>query len=63
MKRYFEEIGSKACCYEDLKPYLALEGEDAARWKSFLQSLTPSFVSPVDYIDGLSSHLIDPGEQ
>ncbi|KAF7363508.1 Actin cytoskeleton organization protein [Mycena sanguinolenta] len=45
MKRYFEEIGDKACCYEDLKPYLSLEGEDAARWMSFLQSLTPSYAS------------------
>jgi N-terminal acetyltransferase B complex non-catalytic subunit len=50
MKRYFQEIGDKACCFEDLKPYLALKGEDAASWTSFLQSLSPSFASPVDYI-------------
>ncbi|KAJ7109453.1 actin cytoskeleton organization protein [Mycena epipterygia] len=42
MKQYFEEIGDKACCFEDLKPYLALEADDSDRWMSFLQSLTPT---------------------
>ncbi|KAJ7235444.1 actin cytoskeleton organization protein [Mycena haematopus] len=56
MKRYFEEIGDKACCYEDLKPYLTLEGEDAARWKSFLQSLAPSFASDNDLRRLINSH-------
>ncbi|KAJ6502477.1 actin cytoskeleton organization protein [Mycena sanguinolenta] len=56
MKRYFEEIGDKACCYEDLKPYLTLEGEDAARWTSFLQSLTPSFASDNDLRRLINSH-------
>ncbi|KAF8212156.1 actin cytoskeleton organization protein [Mycena galopus ATCC 62051] len=56
MKRYFEEIGDKACCYEDLKPYLALEGDDAARWTSFLQSSTPSFASNNDLRRLINSH-------
>ncbi|KAJ7685258.1 actin cytoskeleton organization protein [Mycena polygramma] len=56
MKRYFEEIGDKACCFEDLKPYLALEGEDAARWLSFLQSLPPSFTSTNDLRRLINSH-------
>ncbi|KAJ7774915.1 actin cytoskeleton organization protein [Mycena metata] len=56
MKRYFQEIGDKACCYEDLKPYLALEGEDATKWMSYLQSLTPSFTSTNDLRRLINSH-------
>ncbi|KAJ7219345.1 actin cytoskeleton organization protein [Mycena pura] len=48
MKRYFEEIGDKACCFEDLKPYLALQADDSTRWTSYLQSLTPSFTTTND---------------
>ncbi|KAJ7709829.1 actin cytoskeleton organization protein [Mycena rosella] len=48
MKQYFEEIGDKACCFEDLKPYLALEATDSEKWMSFLQSLTPSFTNTND---------------
>ncbi|KAJ7632694.1 actin cytoskeleton organization protein [Roridomyces roridus] len=48
MKQYFDKIGDKACCYEDLKPYLVLETDDAASWTSFLQSLTPSFANTND---------------
>ncbi|KAJ6547637.1 actin cytoskeleton organization protein [Mycena capillaripes] len=56
MKRYFEEIGDKACCFEDLKPYLSLDGEDAASWMSFLQSLTPSFTNTNDLRRLINSH-------
>ncbi|KAJ7172404.1 actin cytoskeleton organization protein [Mycena filopes] len=56
MKRYFQEIGDKACCYEDLKPYIALESEDAAKWMSYLQSLTPSFTSTNDLRRLINSH-------
>ncbi|KAJ7940559.1 actin cytoskeleton organization protein [Mycena leptocephala] len=56
MKRYFQEIGDKACCFEDLKPYLALKGEDAASWTSFLQSLSPSFTSTNDLRRLINSH-------
>ncbi|KAJ7111542.1 actin cytoskeleton organization protein [Mycena crocata] len=56
MKRYFEEIGDKACCFEDLKPYLALEADDSARWTSFLVSLTPSFTNTNDLRRLINSH-------
>ncbi|KAK7020551.1 N-alpha-acetyltransferase 25, NatB auxiliary subunit [Favolaschia claudopus] len=56
MKRYFDEVGDKACCYEDLKPYLALEGDDATRWTHFLESLSPSFTSNNDLRRLINSH-------
>jgi N-terminal acetyltransferase B complex non-catalytic subunit len=45
MESYFNLVGDKACCFEDLRPYLSLEGEDRARWTSFLESITFSSVS------------------
>lgn len=45
MENYFNLVGDKACCFEDLKPYLSLEGEDQTRWTSFLESITLSSVS------------------
>ncbi|TRM56244.1 N-acetyltransferase B complex non catalytic subunit-domain-containing protein [Schizophyllum amplum] len=46
LKTYFEGFGTKACCYEDLKPYvLALEPEETADWESFLQPITASFTN------------------
>lgn len=45
MQQYFEDIGDKACCFEDLKPYLVLEGTEFSRWTSFLESVPSSFVS------------------
>ncbi|KAJ7774501.1 actin cytoskeleton organization protein [Mycena maculata] len=56
MKRYFEEIGDKACCFEDLKPYLTLDADDSEKWKSFLQSLSPSFTSTDDLRRLINSH-------
>ncbi|KAF7294869.1 Actin cytoskeleton organization protein [Mycena indigotica] len=39
MKHYFELFGDKACCFEDLKPYVSLlEGDDLPQWTAFLQS-------------------------
>lgn len=43
-ENYFSQFGDKACCYEDLLPYLAFEGEELEQWTSFLNS-RKSFVS------------------
>lgn len=45
MKQYFEIFGDKACCFEDLKPYLNLEGNDLAAWTEVLQACPSSLVS------------------
>ena len=44
MQQYFEKVGDKACCFEDLKPYQILKGEDSIKWTSFLESVTENFV-------------------
>ncbi|KAJ4487875.1 actin cytoskeleton organization protein [Lentinula aciculospora] len=49
MKQYFETFGDKACCFEDLKPYLALEGEDLSAWTEVLKAC-PSSPSTVEAI-------------
>ncbi|KAF9075215.1 N-acetyltransferase B complex non catalytic subunit-domain-containing protein [Rhodocollybia butyracea] len=41
LKQYFETFGDKACCYEDLKPYVSLEGGDLAAWTEFLKASPP----------------------
>lgn len=47
VQQYFENFGSKACCSEDLKPYICQETEfkDVV---SVLQSTSTSFVSHVN---------------
>ncbi|TBU65814.1 N-acetyltransferase B complex non catalytic subunit-domain-containing protein [Dichomitus squalens] len=42
LEAYFQNFGGKACCYEDLKPYVELEGEDLARWTAVLEKQTAS---------------------
>ncbi|KAI0345163.1 hypothetical protein BDW22DRAFT_1354055 [Trametopsis cervina] len=38
VESYFENIGDKTCCYEDLQPFVTLfKGEDATKWTAFLQ--------------------------
>ena len=44
MQQYFEKVGDKACCFEDLKPYQILEGEDSIKWTSYLDSVPDTFV-------------------
>jgi hypothetical protein len=44
MQQYFEKVGDKACCFDDLKPYQILEGEDSTKWTSLLESVTENFV-------------------
>lgn len=45
VQQYFERFGDKACCFEDLKPYLTMEIEDLVKWTSFLENVPTSFVS------------------
>ena len=45
LEAYFQNFGGKACCYEDLQPYVELEGEELARWTSVLEKQTASSVS------------------
>lgn len=42
MEGYFGSLGDKACCFEDLKPYLGLNGEDLSRWSKFLEESLPT---------------------
>ncbi|KAJ3537583.1 hypothetical protein NM688_g6661 [Phlebia brevispora] len=37
---YFSQFGNKACCYEDLLPYVRFEGADLAQWTAFLETHT-----------------------
>ncbi|KAJ3875923.1 actin cytoskeleton organization protein [Lentinula edodes] len=56
LKRYFETFGDKACCFEDLKPYLGLEGNDLAAWTEVLQAC-PSSLSTVEAVQRtINSH-------
>ncbi|TFK42516.1 actin cytoskeleton organization protein [Crucibulum laeve] len=45
MEQYFDKIGDKACCFEDLKPYLTLEGEELTNWTAFLDAIPSSFTT------------------
>ena len=40
IESYFLNFGDKACCYEDLKPYIELEGEELANWTALLEKQT-----------------------
>lgn len=45
MEDYFSQFGDKACCFEDLRPYVTdLVADAKSRWISFLVSQEPSFV-------------------
>lgn len=45
MQQYFGNFGDKACCYEDLKPYVALSGEEFEKWSVFLASVPTTFTT------------------
>jgi len=48
LKSYFDEFGDKACCFEDLKPYIVLDGESLAEWTSYLrQTSTTTVIQPL----------------
>lgn len=44
LTQYIVKFGDKACCFEDLKPYISLEGEELQKWTSFLKTETISVV-------------------
>ncbi|KAI0362109.1 actin cytoskeleton organization protein [Trametes cingulata] len=48
LESYFQSFGGKACCYEDLKPYIALEGDELAQWTAVLEKQTATFTSVPD---------------
>lgn len=37
---YFERFGDKACCYEDLLPYIQFSGEHLSKWTAYLEKHT-----------------------
>jgi N-terminal acetyltransferase B complex non-catalytic subunit len=45
IKQYFLRVGDKACCFEDLKPYLDLGEDELLKWTTFLESVPETFVS------------------
>ncbi|KAF9484719.1 hypothetical protein BDN70DRAFT_825243 [Pholiota conissans] len=45
VKRYFDNVGDKACCFEDLKPYLNLENDILEQYTSFLETVSPAFTT------------------
>jgi N-terminal acetyltransferase B complex non-catalytic subunit len=48
LEQYFEAVGDKACCFEDLKPYIIiLEGAQQERWTAFLKNVPVSFVRAI----------------
>ena len=55
MESYFNLVGDKACCFEDLRPYLSLETADQVRWTAFLESIPLSFVSITSQLEILKS--------
>lgn len=51
LKLYVERFGDKACCFEDLKPYIALQDADELRKVTdFLDSLSLEAVRPLPYL-------------
>ena len=44
LEQYFNVVGDRACCFEDLKPYTILEGAERERWTAFLKNVPVSFV-------------------
>jgi N-terminal acetyltransferase B complex non-catalytic subunit len=50
MENYFSQFGDKACCFEDLQPYVDLGADAKSRWTSFLQSQEPSFVRTIIFV-------------
>ncbi|KAG6898362.1 hypothetical protein C0992_009037 [Termitomyces sp. T32_za158] len=56
MQDYFTRVGHKACCFEDLKPYLALKEDELSKWTSFLQAVPRSFKTPEELQRLINSH-------
>lgn len=50
LKSYFDKFGDKACCFEDLKPYIVLDDESLSEWSSHLkQTQMATVTQPVYY--------------
>ncbi|KAJ2932908.1 hypothetical protein H1R20_g4212, partial [Candolleomyces eurysporus] len=45
LEQYFDVVGDKACCFEDLKPYTILEGAQKERWTTFLKNVPVSLAT------------------
>ncbi|KJA27088.1 hypothetical protein HYPSUDRAFT_35639 [Hypholoma sublateritium FD-334 SS-4] len=58
MKQYFEKFGDKACCFEDLKPYLNPEQDNLSQFRNFLKTVPPSFVNVSDLLRLINAHKI-----
>ncbi|PCH37977.1 hypothetical protein WOLCODRAFT_135971 [Wolfiporia cocos MD-104 SS10] len=43
LERYFAQFGDKFVCFEDLRPYVQLEGDELAAWSSLLETQSSSF--------------------
>ncbi|KAG6845343.1 hypothetical protein H0H87_010800 [Tephrocybe sp. NHM501043] len=46
MQQYFAQVGDKPCCFEDLKPYLALTEDQLSKWTSYLQTQITTSTDP-----------------
>ncbi|VDB83056.1 unnamed protein product [Peniophora sp. CBMAI 1063] len=42
LRHYFDTFGDKAVCFEDLLPYISLDGEELAQWTQYLDGLPSS---------------------
>ncbi|KAG6810186.1 hypothetical protein H0H92_012950 [Tricholoma furcatifolium] len=56
MQDYFTLVGDKACCFEDLKPYLSLDANQMSKWKSFLRDTSSTFSNPQELQRVINSH-------
>lgn len=45
LEEYYEKFGDKPSCFEDLLPYIGLEGGDPTQWTRLLDETSTTFVS------------------
>lgn len=45
LEKYFTRFGDKACCFEDLRPYIAMDSDALTRWTTFLESQHSTFTN------------------
>uniref|UniRef100_A0A8H7Y5Y3 Actin cytoskeleton organization protein n=1 Tax=Psilocybe cubensis TaxID=181762 RepID=A0A8H7Y5Y3_PSICU len=45
LKQYFEKFGDKACCFEDLKPFVILDAESLSILRTFLEAIPTAFTT------------------
>ncbi|KAF5315874.1 hypothetical protein D9611_004760 [Ephemerocybe angulata] len=56
LEKYFAVVGDKACCFEDLKPYVILEDEQRSRWTTFLEQLHISLATTKELQKAINVH-------